>query len=165
MFRIIVTSLLFAVLSCAFAFAQKIENPIMFDTPEADAIVEKLQVFPPDAPWNTSVEEWPVYANSDGMLKSIGLDKPLRGNRDMNYILVPLNQKKVPVAILMYPDESDQGPFPVPDATPIEGWPAYFTERHETPFTQDEMRKLFAEYQVNAEKTDADRHAVVIDPG
>ena len=36
-------------------------------------------------------------------------------------------QKKVDVKIVSYPGESDKGPFPVPDETPIEGWPVSYT--------------------------------------
>lgn len=141
-----------------------IDKPILFDTPEADAIVEKLQIFPEDDPWNTPIDAWPVHPNSENMLKSIGLDKPLRTNRDMNYVLIPPNQPKVPVEILLYPGESDHGPFPVPDNTPIEGWPAHFIENRDKKHAKTELEKLFAEYQANVEKTDADRHAIVIDP-
>ena len=42
----------------------------------------------------------------------------------MAFILVPPDQKRVEVKIVSYPDESDAGPFPVPDDMPIEGWPA-----------------------------------------
>ena len=141
-----------------------IRRPILFDTPEADAIVEKLRIFPENDLWNTPVDDWPLHPNSDNMLKSIGLDKPLRTNRDMNFVLVPPNQKKVPVKILLYPDESDHGPFPVPDNTPIEGWPACFTEGKNKKLSSQEIPKKFADYQANVEKTDADRHAIVIDP-
>ena len=42
----------------------------------------------------------------------------------MGFILVPPDQKRVPVTIVNgYPDESDPGPFPVPDNAPIEDWP------------------------------------------
>src|SRR5205807_5082931 len=56
-------------------------------------------------------------------LASIGAQKPLRANPDMGFVLIPPDQKKVPVKIVAYPGESDKGPFPVPDNTPIEGWP------------------------------------------
>src|SRR6185369_9966168 len=35
----------------------RIVKPILFDTPEADAIVSALEVFPPDNPWNLVVED------------------------------------------------------------------------------------------------------------
>jgi hypothetical protein len=40
------------------------DRPLMFDTPEADAVLAALEVFPPDNPWNLPVDQWPVAANS-----------------------------------------------------------------------------------------------------
>jgi hypothetical protein len=129
----------------------KISKPILFNTPEADAICSSLQVFPRDNPWNQSVEDWPVHPNSDRIVESIGKDKPLRTNQDMGFVLVPASQKKVDVKIVDYPDESDPGPFPVPDNTPIEGWPISYA------------RESLAAVQQKKEP-DKDRHAIVVDP-
>src|SRR4029453_12345508 len=85
-----------------------------------------MQIFPPDNPWNTDVSQWPVHPNSAAVVASIGNDKPLRYNTDMAFVLVPPDQKRVEVALFGYPDESDKGPFPIPDNLPIEGWPAKF---------------------------------------
>src|SRR5207237_3902944 len=82
------------------------------------------------------------------MIAAIGADKRLACNRDMSFILVPPNQKRVPVKLTAYPDESDKGPFPVPDNAPIENWPL--------------NRKNLQAYQ--REKEDADRHVIVVDP-
>ena len=41
----------------------------------------------------------------------------------MGFIIVPPDQKKVPVKLLEYANESDPGPYPVPDNAPIENWP------------------------------------------
>ena len=98
-----------------------------FNTPEADAILSALEVFPPDNPWNLVVEDWPVHPDSKAIVASIGADKPLRYNPDMAFVLVPPDQKKVEVKLVEYPDESDPGPYPVPDNMPIEGWPAHYT--------------------------------------
>ena len=86
-----------------------------------------LEVFPPDNPWNLVVEDWPLHPNSKNIVASIGADKPLRYNPDMGFVLVPPDQKKIDVKLVEYPDESDKGPYPVPDNVPIEGWPAYYT--------------------------------------
>ena len=98
-----------------------IDRPVMFNTPEADAILAALEVFPPDNPWNTPVDGWPLHPDSKAMIASVGADKPLRYNADMGFILVPPKQPKVEVRVTGYPDESDKGPFPVPDEVPIEG--------------------------------------------
>ncbi len=136
----------------------KLDHPILFNTPEADAIVAKMQIFPKDNPWNTDVSAWPLHPDSAAIVHSIGGNKPLRYNPDMPYVLVPADQKKVDVKIAGYPDESDKGPFPVPDNTPIEGWPANFKR-------DPKLSKLTLEdVQRNKLGDDGDRHAVVVDP-
>lgn len=129
----------------------KMAGPILFNTAEADAICAALQVFPPDNPWNQVIEDWPVHRNSDRIIESIGKDKSFRHNQDMGFVLVPSSQKKIDVKLVEYPDESDAGPFPVPDNTPIEGWPAAYT------------RESLAAIQQKSEP-DKDRHAIVVDP-
>jgi hypothetical protein len=131
----------------------KIDKPVLFNTPEADAILSALEVFPPDNPWNLVVSDWPVHPNSKKIIASIGTDKPMRYNPDMGFVLVPPDQKKVDVKIRDV-DESDKGPFPVPDNMPIEGWPAAF-ERGGKKMTLDDVQRL---------KEDSDRHATVVDP-
>src|SRR5262245_1056832 len=99
----------------------RIDRPVPFDTPEADAILANLQVFPEDDPWNVEISSWPVHPRSKAIVSTIGVDKPLRYNPDMGFILVPPDQPRVPVRIQPYAEESDPGPFPVPDDVPIEG--------------------------------------------
>jgi hypothetical protein len=100
-----------------------IARPVMFNTPEADRILAALQVFPPDNPWNTDISQRPRHPNSRRLVASVGEEKRLAYNLDMGFILVPPDQKRVPIRLTSYPDESDPGPFPVPDDAPIEGWP------------------------------------------
>jgi len=50
----------------------KIDKPILFDTPEADAIVSALEVFPPDNPWSLVVEDWPLHPNSKNIFDISG---------------------------------------------------------------------------------------------
>jgi hypothetical protein len=103
--------------------APTITQPVMFNTPEADRILSELQIFPPDNPWNEDISKRPVAPNSTNLIASVGADKSLAYNFDMAFILVPPDQKRVPVQINQYPDESDPGPYPVPDNAPIENWP------------------------------------------
>jgi hypothetical protein len=123
-------------------------KPVLFNTPEADRILAALQVFPPDNPWNEDISKRPVLRNSKAIIDSIGPGKSLAYNLDMAFILVPANQKKSDVKILSYPDESDPGPFPIPDMVPIENWPL-------------DGRNL-AEAQAANEQ--GDRHMIVVDP-
>ena len=73
----------------------KFDKPIMFDTPEADAILAALEVFPPDNPWNLVVGDWPLHPKSKQMIAGIGAAKPLRCNPDMGFILIPPGQKAI----------------------------------------------------------------------
>jgi len=135
-----------------------IVRPVMFDTPEADAILAALEVFPPDNPWNKVVSDWPVHPNSRNIIASIGPGKPLRCNPDMGFILVPPNQKRVNVTIGAYACESDPGPYPVPDEMPIEGWPAYYRRDSQAP------EKTLDDAQRDRFQRGGDRHAIVVDP-
>jgi hypothetical protein len=45
-----------------------ITGPILFDTPEADAVLAALQVFPPDNAWNQDVSAAPVHRVSERII-------------------------------------------------------------------------------------------------
>jgi hypothetical protein len=170
-----ITLLVFAAVACAaFAIADdrpakhssgrplpempKVEKVVAFDTKDADRILEAMQVLPADNPWNQDVSKWPVHANSKNIVASIGPDKPFRMNADMCFVIVPPDQKKVDVKIVSYPDESDKGPFPVPDAVPIEGWPANYKRNAKTKdWSLDDVQR-------DKNKEGGDRHALVVDP-
>jgi hypothetical protein len=129
-----------------------ITQPVLFNTKEADAILAALQVFPADNPWNEDISKLPVHPNSKNLIASVGAERPLQFNLDMGFIIVPPNQKKVDVKIGAnqgegYPEESDPGPFPVPDNAPIEDWPL--------------NKKDLASHQ---REDKGDRHMLVVDP-
>jgi hypothetical protein len=159
-------ALLAAAAAAAFALAServrppmpKITAPVMFDTPEADAILAALQVFPPDNWWNRDVSGLPVHPDSAKMIASIGEDKPLQYNLDMGFILVPPGQKRVEVGPIEYANESDPGPFPLPDGAPIENWPL---ARNENLKALPKPGQSLEDFQRNAE---GDRHVLVVDP-
>jgi hypothetical protein len=129
----------------------RFDRPILFDTPEADAVVSALEMFPPDNPWNLVVEDWPLHPNSKNIIESIGATKRFRYNADMGYVLVPPDQKKIDVKLGSASAESDKGPYPVPDNTPIEGYPIHYKG-----LTLDEVQRK--------DEGDIDRHALVVDP-
>lgn len=136
----------------------KFDAPVAFDTPEADAILSALEVFPDNNPWNLVVSDWPVHPKSQAIVGSIGANKPLRYNPDMGLVIVPPNQKKIELKLTEYPDESDKGPFPIPDSIPIEGWPAHYQRT-------DALKKLsLDDVQRDAKKLGGDRHGIVVDP-
>jgi hypothetical protein len=135
-----------------------IDQPLLFDTPEADRVLEALQVFPPDSPWHEDVRARPRHPQSDAIVGSIGADRPLGYNLDMNFVIVPPGQPRVPVRITEYPDESDPGPFPIPENAPIENWPLAHNEDAKalpSPGT------TLAQFQ---REGTGDRHLIVLDP-
>ncbi|HYT92175.1 MAG TPA: hypothetical protein VEL76_25900 [Gemmataceae bacterium] len=127
----------------------EIKQPVAFDTPEADRILTTMQVFPANNPWNEDISKLPVLPNSKEMIATIGADKRLAYNLDMSFILVPPDQKKLPVKLVSYAAESDKGPYPVPDNVPIEDWP--LSPKGKT-----------LDYVQRTGK--GDRHALVVDP-
>jgi len=159
-------ALLVAAEAAAFALAAprvrpplpKITAPVTFGTPEADRILEAMQVFPPDNPWNQDVSKMPVHPDSARMIASIGADRNLGYNLDMGFILVPPDQKRVPVKLLDYPNESDPGPYPVPDNAPIENWPLAVNEDEEA---LTKPGQTLEDLQRNGT---GDRHIIVVDP-
>jgi hypothetical protein len=127
----------------------KFDKPLMFNTPEADAALKCIQVFPASSPFNEDISARPVAPNSDAMIATMKDRKTLAYNRDMTYILVPAGQAMVDVKITNYPAESDKGPYPVPDNAPIEDW--------------DPSGKVtLADKQAKVEG--GDRHVLVVDP-
>ncbi|HZE95515.1 MAG TPA: hypothetical protein VE981_00665 [Planctomycetota bacterium] len=121
--------------------------PLMFNTPEADAVLSALRVFPKNNPWNEDISARPVHPDSDRMIAAIGGARKIGFNRDMSFILVPADQKRVDVTLLSYANESDKGPYPLPDGAPVEDWPLNKTD----------LDKLQREGK-------GDRHVLVVDP-
>ncbi|HXK12443.1 MAG TPA: hypothetical protein VMT70_22585 [Vicinamibacteria bacterium] len=136
----------------------EMKAPVTFGTPEADRVLEAMQVFPPDNPWNQDVSKARVAADSAALVASIGADKPLGYNLDMGFILVPKDQKRVPVKILEFPNESDPGPYPVPDNAPIENWPLTVNE------DQGALPKPGQTLEDLQRNGTGDRHVIVVDP-
>jgi hypothetical protein len=136
----------------------KVDRVVEFFTPEADAICSALEVFPEDNPWNLVIEDWPLHPNSKNIIASIGPGKPFRYNPDMSFVIVPPDQKRVELTKVFYKDESDKGPFPIPDLVPIEGWPAHYQRSPKFKgYTLDDVQRDKA-------KEGGDRHALVLDP-
>jgi hypothetical protein len=127
----------------------KFEKPLMFNTPEADAVLKHVQVFPANSPFNEDISKRPVAPNSDAMIAGMKDRKNLAWNSDMTYILVPANHKLVEVKLTAYADESDTGPYPVPDNAPIEDW---------NPAGNEPLAVKQAKVE------GGDRHMIVLDP-
>ncbi len=133
-------------------------NAVLFNTPEADAVMATLQLFPRDNAWNEDISRRPLLANSDAMisqifseLNAVGTNSPkLRAFKEMNFVLVPTSQPPVPIRFVTYEDESDPSPYPIPANLPIEGWPAETGSR-----TLEQVQRA----------TGGDRHSIIIQPG
>jgi len=84
-------------------------------------------VFPKDNAWNADISQAPVDPNSAAYIAKIGTNKPLHpdfgtGHNGIPYQFVDAHTPRVPVAFT-YADESDKGPYPIPDNPRIEGPP------------------------------------------
>lgn len=100
--------------------------------------VENLQVFPPDNWWNTDVSGFPVHPLSSQFVESMGRDVELHPDFGtvwegypigIPFCVVKDDQRKVPVSFECA-DESDPGPYPIPDGAPVEGGPDATGDRH-----------------------------------
>ncbi len=100
------------------------------------------QVLPSNNIWNTPVDELPIHPNSDAYIESIGANTGLHpdfgagfwppGSESpigIPFNLVPGGQPGVSVSFY-YPDESDPGPYPIPQNPLIEGGPNGTGDRH-----------------------------------
>lgn len=99
-----------------------------FNTPQADAILASMQVFPTTSAWNEDISHRPLLSNSAAMIAMIRSElaesrRNFRAFFEMNFVLVPNNQGLVPIDFVTYPGDSDPGPYPIPGIMPIELWP------------------------------------------
>ncbi len=90
-----------------------------------------VEIFPADNPWNQDVSKLPVHAKSKPWIESVGADRPLFPCFGADYQGAP---NGIPYVVVTgkhlkrfvefeYPDESDNGPYPIPNEPPIEGGP------------------------------------------
>jgi hypothetical protein len=107
-------------------------------TPVGSPSLEGCPVFPADNIWNTPVDSLPVDKNSDLYVDTIGRDENAHPDFGASwegspigipYLVVDRMQAKVQVAF-DYADESDAGPYPIPNEPLIEGGPDSKGDRH-----------------------------------
>ncbi|MGI9088292.1 MAG: PKD domain-containing protein [Chthoniobacterales bacterium] len=139
--------------------------PVLFNSPEADAIVAAMQIMPVDSPWNEDVSRLPMRTDSAAMITQIKTDlsasrQTLRPFYEMNYVLVPDDQPRAPINFFNYADESDLdggngtvGLYPLAPTTPVETWPVGTGN-----LTLDQ-------WQRDVNNTGGDRHAIMVAPG
>jgi hypothetical protein len=96
-------------------------------------------IFPPNNVWNQRVDKLPVRVNSRRIVSSIGADLPLHadfgsGLWDGGPIGIPVTvvDSSTPRSTVEfgYADESDPGPYPIPDGVAIEGGSSANGDRH-----------------------------------
>jgi hypothetical protein len=114
----------------------KISEDIEDVTPEDTG---ELRIFPADNPWNTDISGLQVHPDSDRFIDSIGRNTNLHPDfgtywdgapNGIPYVMVPGSTPLVPILFTAYGDESDPGPYPVPDDAPIEGGAGSDGDRH-----------------------------------
>ncbi len=105
----------------------------------AGPVLAGCAVFPPDNIWNTPVADLPVDARSDSYIASMGADTGLHadfgsGTWNGGPIGIPLtlvdNTQPMVAVGFDYADESDAGPYPIPDDAAIEGGSQADGDRH-----------------------------------
>ncbi len=142
-----------------------VNAPTLFNTPQADAIVSAMQIFPVTNPWNEDISRRSVLGNSATMISQLKSDlsssrQTLRPFYEMNYVLVPNNQPRVTIPFIDYPDESDldggtfpNGSYPIPSNMPIETWP------------RDTGALTLQQWQMDVTNIGGDRHGIMVAPG
>jgi hypothetical protein len=117
----------------------------------------KCPIFPATNPWNQRVDRLPVAADSDAIVRSIGVDDHMHadfgsGLWDGGPIGIPITVvgKKTPRSRVSfeYASESDKGPYPIPRGVKIEGGANADGDRHALLLDKDRCKlyELFALY-------------------
>ncbi|OAI39267.1 hypothetical protein AYO38_08025 [bacterium SCGC AG-212-C10] len=91
-------------------------------------------VFPANNAWNQDVSALPVHTNSANYIANINsfagtnvsktklhADFGADPTYGIPFVVVPQSQPLVPITFEAYGDESDPGPYPVPNNAPVEG--------------------------------------------
>jgi len=105
---------------------------------DSDTDVDDCAIFPADNPWNTDISGYEVHPNSESFIAAIGAGGHLHPDfgtvwagapNGIPYVIVDAGTPRRDVEF-MYDDESDPGPYPIPDDPPIEGGPEGDGDRH-----------------------------------
>ena len=123
----------FALLACGGAASSLTDPPETSspDTPSSPALGAR-RVFPSDNPWNTDVSTQPVDPASTTLIASCGvrnLHPDFGSVYGIPYTFAGSATPKRPVSF-DYADESDPGPYPIPDGALIEGGASSTGDRH-----------------------------------
>jgi hypothetical protein len=128
---------------------------------EAEALrhpaAPRCPVFPASSPWNQRVDRLPVAADSDAVVRSIGVEDHVHadfgsGLWDGGPIGIPVTivGRKTPRSRVSfeYASESDRAAYPIPRGVKIEGGPNADGDRHAILVDRDRCKlyELFAVY-------------------
>lgn len=151
--RFLLCCSLLALSACAAPSAQ-VAAPV----PEAP----DCPLFPADSFWNIPLDGLSVHERSAEWVAAIGADEPVHpdfgsgtfegGPIGIPYVVVGADQARVPVTF-EYADESDPGPYPIPDDPPIEGGPDSNGDRHVVIVDRDacDLYELFDAHPTDGE--------------
>lgn len=118
--------------------------------------------FPADNAWNTPIDSLPRDPKSDAYINSIGAQKPLHPDFGANWNGQPhgipylvTDAKTAPRVPLTfeYKEESDAGPYPIPDSVAIEGGENSDGDRHILVLARDE-EKLYEIFSARPARED-----------
>jgi hypothetical protein len=128
-----------ALITAAGALAAAVLGGGQLASGRAPTVGAHCPVFPANNQWNLPVDKLPLASNSDALVRSIGVDKPVHadfgsgtyngGPIGIPYVNVSPRQRKVHVSF-DYSDESNKGPYPIPRNVPIEGGRQSSGDRH-----------------------------------
>ena len=117
--------------------------PVAGNFGELTAPPPTCSTFPADNIWNRRVDDLPVDARSSQYIAAIGASDTLHADfgagvwppgsnspTGIPFVNVPAGQPSVKIIYTDYGNESDPGPFPIPDNAPIEGGPDASGDRH-----------------------------------
>ncbi len=92
-------------------------------------VVGGCSVFPANNPWNQDITSLAVHPSSAAIIANIQAHGETTVKADFGsntqygipFVVVPQNQTFVPIRFTEYGDESDPGPYPIPNNAPVEG--------------------------------------------
>jgi hypothetical protein len=125
------------------------------------ASLNGLRPFPNNNPWNLDISAVPVDPNSANLIASIGLTKGLHPDFGtvwegapigIPYYVVSGSQAMKKITFNEYGDESDPGPYPIPDNARIEGGNNSDGDRHVLVLDKDN-KKLYEMYHARKTST------------
>ncbi|HKG09948.1 MAG TPA: hypothetical protein VKB07_05200 [Gaiellaceae bacterium] len=117
----------------------------------------KCPVFPASSPWNQRIDRLPVAADSDAVVRSIGVEDHVHadfgsGLWDGGPIGIPVTvvgrKTRRSRVLFEYASESDRDAYPIPRGVKIEGGPNANGDRHAILLDRDRCKlyELFAVY-------------------